>query len=204
MNVPALSRTAPPPTQKLPAVQFTVPWLSTTWLVWSRTALVTLTVAPGAIVVVPAPLRTVPDHSAVPLITRSPLTVPPLSRNRPAPCSLAGDAKVNVPPLIWTVAPAATSMVPVAATELPPVNARVAELPCTRPSLSKEMPMVARLPVGPVRVTVPPLALWKVGGVPPTQLEMLCPSAATVNWAAFSIWAPPPTQKLPAVQLSVP
>jgi hypothetical protein len=205
MNSPALSRTAPPPTQKLPAVQSIVPWFSSVWLDCSRTALVTSMVAPDAMVVVPAPDSTPPDHSAVPVITKSPVMVPPLNRNRPAPCSLAGATNVVVPALISTVAPLATSMTPLLpAADVPPLRVSVPVLPLIVPSLSTGMAMVATPPEPPLRARVAPAALWNRGTLPPTQLDIPWPSTTTLKRAAFSITAPPPKQKLPAFQLTVP
>src|SRR3954451_16192332 len=75
------SMTAPPPKQKLPADQLTVPWLSRVWPVCGRTAPVTLTVAPAGTVVVPGPVSTPPDHWVVPARVRltplSAVRVPP-------------------------------------------------------------------------------------------------------------------------------
>jgi hypothetical protein len=74
------------------------------------------------------------------------------------------------------------------------------------PALSKGMEMVAAVAVVAEleRTRVAPARLWKAGAVPPTQFEMLWPSAASMKRPALSSTAPPPTQKLPAVQLIVP
>jgi hypothetical protein len=83
---------------------------------------------------------------------------------------------------------------------------RMPEATRTVPWLSKGMAMVTLVALVAVldRTTVAPARLWNAGAVPPTQLEMLCPSAARMNRPALSSTAAPPTQKLPAVHRIVP
>jgi hypothetical protein len=54
------------------------------------------------------------------------------------------------------------------------------------------------------RTNRPPARLWNAGALPPTQLEMLWPSAWAVNTPELLTTAPPPTQKLPADHVVVP